>query len=277
MEFFTSMPKVISALDDISPSPSLPAITALYARVFTYLTPISAAEANALTFLNKPFQLTAPPLARPAVAPPPISDTTPTPTAAILQKLCAHSTLPSLSPPPTERPKALADRAMKLLLSATRRRGSWTLQTRKPRVLVLGGLGPCTAAPSSQSQSQSPALAVMHRLRTRWDVTVEFADLRAHTQQRWRCDDVLRALRLSPEYEGDVERFDHEARWHTMGLSWFDLVVVVPTPGGGDVRQDGKEEWGGSGSGSDKQSAVAEMGLDEEVLERLTRTVVVGM
>lgn len=51
--------------------------------------------------------------------------------------------------------------------------------------------------------------------------------------------------------EMGVRKFDDECKWHTMGLSWFDLVVIV---------QD-----------------VAVLGLDVEALERLPRTVVVDV
>jgi len=149
-----------------------------------------------------------------------------------------------------ERPKACADRAMKLLLAAGRHRSSWTLQSRKPRVLVIGlasiqkeeaiypGQQPLSLSAPAHSDTTSPGVAIISRLRTRWDVTVEFTD-----------PDVTAVKDICNVNGLEVSRFDDKSKWHTMGLSWFDLVIVI--------------------------EPVHELGLDEEALTRLTRTVVV--
>lgn len=86
--------------------------------------------------------------------------------------------------------------------------------------------------------ASSPGVAIISRLRSRWDATVEFADPDIET-----VEDVAAVVGL------EICRFDEKSRWHTMGLSWFDLVIVA--------------------------SPVEELGLDAEPLTRLTRTVVV--
>lgn len=231
----SSIPKIISGLDDITPG-SLASIQRLYARVFAHVVPVSSPEVAEMTKLYENCQrmlgiayanemadaceargIDAHEVAR-AASTKPFGYLPFTPSLGVgghcipvnPYYLLADNEFPLLQAA-TERmwgrPGRVGDRAMRALYASGRARadGPW------PRVLVVG----VGFKPGQKVVSCSPGVALIKHLLQEWDVDVVFAD-----------------PLVEEETVPFVPKLDAEREWKREVLETFDLIVVA-------VRQHG--------------------------------------
>ncbi|KAF4302114.1 putative udp-glucose dehydrogenase udp-mannac protein [Botryosphaeria dothidea] len=231
----SSIPKIISGLDDITPD-SLSSIQSLYSRVFDRVVPVSSPEVAEMTklyencqrmiciaYVNEmsdaceahgisPFEVAS------AASTKPFGYLPFTPSLGVgghcipvnPYYLLTNNEFPLLQDAAERmwaRPGKVADKAIRTLFA---RRGNEGVSKAWPEVLVVG----VGFKPGQSVLSCSPGVAMMKHILQQWDVKVTFADpLVAET-----------AVPFAPKLD--------EKDWTLQGLRKFDLIIVA-------IRQTG--------------------------------------
>ncbi|KAL1643551.1 hypothetical protein SLS58_004911 [Diplodia intermedia] len=240
----STIPKLISGLDDITPG-SLHSISALYARVFTRVVPVSSPEVAEMTKLYEncqrmvniayanemadacgalgidAFEVAA------AAATKPFGFAPYAPGLGVgghcipvnpyyLLQSCEMPLLRRAAEAMWRRPAAVGERAMGEVFGGAARRGSGGAGRWRPKKVLVVGVG---FKPGQAVLSCSPGVALMKHLLQEWDVEVAFADPLVGAEQ----------VPFAP-------RLDVESEWNVEGLRAFDLVVVAIRQHGLDFR-----------------------------------------